>query len=163
MAYRPRHVTQSNYVSSGRDVDRLEVSSGVWGGAPLSVPPSSYAMAPLPIAAGYSAQVADPAEDLTQPAYSFFNAVRDQPQVVSDRRIFTPTPDNIPSSKRWATKFEATKASRLNYVPHGIKLQASRYVLICLRRKARRAVLLATGQGGTNKKARRTPKSNIWC
>lgn len=159
MAYRPRHVTESNYSRAGRDVDHLEAQGGVWGAAPLS-DPGSYAIAPMPIAAGLDAQVADQS---VWPAYSPLPAIRDQLKVVSDRRLFTPTPDNIPSKKRWAAKFEATKPLTLNHVSSGIKLQASAHVLICIRRKARRAVLLANGKGGVNKKARRTPKSDIWC
>lgn len=151
MAYRPRHLPSLSS-SVGRDVDHLEVSP--------ALPQSSYAIAPSPIAASVT-QVAD--QEVDPLAYSFFPSVQVQPQVVTDRRIFTPTPENIPSSKRWAAKFEASQPQQLNYMTSGVKLQASPYVLICIRRKARRAVLLATGKGGTNRKARRTPKSDIWC
>lgn len=48
--------------------------------------------------------------------------------------------------------------------PNKIKPQVKDQVIMCIRRKARRGVLLALGQGGGfHRKPRRTPKSDMWC
>lgn len=49
-------------------------------------------------------------------------------------------------------------------LPSAIKVPAEASVIMCIRRKTRRGVLLALGQGGGfHKKPRRGLTSNIWC
>lgn len=49
-------------------------------------------------------------------------------------------------------------------LPHGVAVEAKDDVILCIRRKSRRGVILALGQGGGfHKPPRRSPTSNIWC
>lgn len=49
-------------------------------------------------------------------------------------------------------------------LPHGVTVEAKDDVIMCIRRKARRGVILALGQGGGyHRPPKRSPKSDIWC
>lgn len=77
-----------------------------------------------------------------------------------DRRLYNPWPAALRpafSLPRSAARIVVKKVAPKAAVPWGIKFAQPRRVLICLRRHARREVLLALGKGGGGK---RRPKRN---
>lgn len=114
---------------------------------------------------GFGAEPQDP-EDFLPPA------VRSPLTEVEDRRFFHP------DSVKPLRTYRGSRTPRLVYhrprkppkgrlrkmLPYGISLAAKESVLMCIRRKARRGVILALGNGGGyHRKPRRGPNSNIWC
>lgn len=49
------------------------------------------------------------------------------------------------------------------HIPEAVVFAKPRSVSLCVRRQERREVILATGNGGPQRKGRRTPASNIRC
>lgn len=50
-----------------------------------------------------------------------------------------------------------------NSLPQTLAFEKPRSVTLCVKRKVRREVIMATGNGGPQRKGRRTPESNIRC
>jgi len=102
------------------------------------------------------------------------------PEPVQDARIWQPTP----KSKRAVKTLSGTPARVVApplakarvvapsapyvpfqslQVPQALFFEKPRSVTLCVRRKERREVIMATGNGGAQRKGRRTPESNIRC
>lgn len=94
-------------------------------------------------------------------------AVKASLSEVQDRRLFHPDsvqPNRTIRGSRASLKASAPSAVAPNVVPHGITFSNSASVIICVRRFARRAVILASGKGGgSHADPVRTPDSDIWC
>jgi len=97
-----------------------------------------------------------------------------------DARIWQPTPKSKravktlsgtparvvappPSKARLAPHSAPYTPFESSYVPHVLTFEKPRSVTLCVRRKVRREVIMATGNGGAQRKGRRTPESNIRC
>lgn len=85
---------------------------------------------------------------------------------VSDDRFFSP--EVIRPLRRADTRpvrrLEVAPAREPYFLPHGVRVPAKASVIMCIRRHARRGVILALGQGGGyHRKPRRSPTSDIWC
>lgn len=126
---------------------------------------------PLAIATGLSAaDLGLMADDLVRPVSSPNSAVRSALTEVEDGRLYSPVVDNSgASSRRRASRLVVPSPGRAAPAARPFTLAAVQYdlpqsVIVCIRRKARRGVLLAKGKGGgRHKKGRRRPNSNIWC
>lgn len=78
-------------------------------------------------------------------------------------RSINPTTGDFPMYRNWVSRLTAAKAANFA-LPHGITVRQKSHVLFCVRRKSRRGVLLALGQGGGyHRKPRRNSTSDIWC
>lgn len=75
-------------------------------------------------------------------------------------RMLRGTPAKITISKSSTVK----PYRRGSLTASGIQFRAPSYVILCIRRKRRRAAILASGRGGSkHKRARFNYNSNIWC
>lgn len=98
------------------------------------------------------------------PASRLKTAVRGPTWLAPDGRNFTTVPTNLPTQSRQLHTLEAPQAIKASYLPHGVKIRASKNVVMCIRRHTRRGVLLALGKGGGyHNRPRRTLNSNVWC
>lgn len=102
------------------------------------------------------------------PPSNFPFAIGDPLTEVSDRRFFQPDFDVQPlrTVRGSRVRLKAAKPRRGTVsVPSGVSVRPVKdQVILCVRRKARRGVLIALGQGGGyHRKPRRTPNSDIWC
>lgn len=96
-----------------------------------------------------------------------------------DDRVYQPTP---PSKRPYKTVYntparvvapplpKARVASSSHVyepfnqsIPQALVFQAPRQVNLCIKRKERREVIMATGHGGGQRKGKRKPSSNIRC
>lgn len=110
-------------------------------------------------------QLLAPEEDLPTP---FIQSTLSE---VEDNRFFNP--DETRSLRRISTKpvrrmvVSGSRIMPLGYakaIPWGISPKAKASVIMCIRRHARRGVILALGQGGGyHRPPRRSPTSDIWC
>lgn len=118
---------------------------GVWGRAPLSDP--------------IDLELSLDSEDLVP-------AIQTTLPEVEDRRLYHPmghtaVPLRRPSSA--PVRIKVFDVGQID-VPAALSVPAEASVIMCIRRKARRGVLLALGQGGGyHRKPRRNSTSNIWC
>lgn len=169
----------------GRDVDHLPV-----GGSPVSAwgVGAAYAMSQSPIATPALLSEAAPAAEaqsfISPSALETFMPM-DEPSAwanpvpqdvvpaikptlpeVEDGRLFSfdrvkplRNLSGTPIRLRVALPVKGTVT-----VPHGVAVEAKAETIMCIRRKMRRGVILALGQGGGyHKPPRRSPKSDIWC
>lgn len=173
----PRVVTVKS--SLGRRIDELErVSSmayersrsvrdplahpswitAISGGAAAAQALSPAATEPLPQLNALA--LAYPEEDLS----TLLTAGHSTLAEVQDGRLFHPEGDLQP-----LRDVRSRPVRRMSKVPESrplasISVPAADQVIMCIRRKARRGVILALGQGGGfHRKPRRSPKSDIWC
>lgn len=163
----------------GRDVDRVERATPEVS-RPLvsdeisfrSLLPDSV-ISPAPQAPGSDwglgagPQLSDPLPDLSieQGSPDTFAVQSTLPEVEDGRRF---TFDSVsPLRKRSGTVVRLRTAAPVRgvvTVPHGVTVEARDDVIMCIRRKARRGVILALGQGGGyHRPPKRSPKSDIWC
>lgn len=173
--------------SVGRDVDRVErthphpvsnvssdamSSTSLQGSESLISPSDAFGARWLvPMVFGGAGAKPPPAtllhDPLVYPPEDLEPAVRSTLPEVEDRRYYHPA-GNAPSrTVRGSTvrsKVAQAKPGRLWDIPAGLAVEAKAAVIFCIRRKMRRGVILALGQGGGyHRKPRRSPKSDLWC
>lgn len=158
----------------GRAIDEEEVPSalrGVWGTAPQSE--TSIPGRDLTTIAN-----ALPAELLMTSSRASFRAlsrvspvIRSELTEFEDDRKFSPgrllrplqTPRGAakilaPRAKAWSPSGRPSRYSLAT-----LKFKDNKHAVICVRRKIRKEVMMATGKGGANRQGRRKASSNIWC
>lgn len=173
MATRYHFVRPAQSVTAGPAVHNIDRVQDLFSEAPQAVLtsvldavqdlPGSDAM---PSAIAVSRILANPFDAAETSSLSLTTSpvVQSPLSETEDHRTFQPTPDTVlRSTSRSAVRYEAASPIRASYLPHGITPQYSSYVLICIRRKNRRAAILSSGRGGTNKPPVRNPRSDIWC
>lgn len=128
--------------------DALSIATPSEGGAGVSPAPSI-----MPVGEYWS--------DINDPT-----VVQSTLPEVEDDRLFHPD-DARPLrrvSGRAVRRLSVSGSKLATYVPDAIEVPAEASVIMCIRRKSRRGVILALGQGGGfHRKPRRSPKSDIWC
>lgn len=164
MAYRMSASRKSLSSSIGRAIDQLEHQQALtplrdWA-LPTLTPPIEAGSDAMPIA------IAAPSLAVQAGASSLPNFVGAPTELDADDRTFTPSGSftSQPSTRRWVSRLVLGKAVTQNLLPHGISMRAKKTVILCIRRKTRRSVILASGYGGGR---HRSPKpnenSNLWC
>lgn len=182
--------TLARQVGRGIDtMERLIAQRGDVGQGPYATTPSvagssisaAALAAALPLLGGPGGQQAPPAgvlgaeppplevphsEALWDDTQAGLFAVRSTLPEVEDRRSFHPDfarPSRTVRGNRTRLKFSRAQLGLVT-LPTGIEFAAKDQVIMCIRRKARRGVLLALGQGGGyHRPPRRSPTSDIWC
>lgn len=183
VAVRYRFVRPAQAEMVGRGIDRLErVEATASRFSPALFTPilqssqnisnsSDAIAAPIADAAAVGADFL-PDQDQDQgaagnffsPSSSLSPAVRSPLVEIEDGRKITPSQMLFPTERKWVSRLQVAKAQNRSFLPHGIAVKASSFVLLCIRRKSRRGVLLALGQGGGyHRPPRRAPNSDIWC
>lgn len=111
-----------------------------------------------------------PAFDLVQPwpVSSSNTAVRSILLEVEDGRTFNPDIVRKPRSTRsWRPRLAVPMPGRSLSPGYGLSKVAFKYprkIAVCIRRKIRKGVLMATGKGGgKHRRPRRNKYSSIWC
>lgn len=110
-------------------------------------------------------------DDLIQPAVFGLSTlisplVRSTLPEVEDYRLFNP--DSVQPRKTVRGSSSSMKASpsglAKQIVPIGTSFRKAAHVIICVRRHARRASILAKGKGGAaHRPPRKNPNSDTWC
>lgn len=110
----------------------------------------------------------------SEPVSSLYPAVRSSLTEDVDGRLFSPARGLMRANRRrWRPRI-ISPASKWRYGPRGARqgvytaagqtYQHASNVAVCIRRKRRRQVLMATGKGGgRHRRPLRGPNSQIWC